>query len=95
MGRYTLTDRNGNPNVFNLEHNDNGLWLNNNWAKPDNKWNLDNQFAFRLRQSFFSALNLNSAVFLIWIIQIVPPPTKHFTDFVQFESNFLKLILGD
>ena len=31
------TDSNGNPNVFNLEHNTSGLWLNNNWANPDNK----------------------------------------------------------
>lgn len=80
MGRLTLADRNGNPSVFNLEHNDNGLWLNNNWTKPDNKWNLDNQFVFRLRQSFFSALN--SAVFLIWIIEIFSPTAEHFTNFV-------------
>ena len=33
------TDQGGNPNVFNLERNDDGLWLNNDWAKPDNTWN--------------------------------------------------------
>ena len=55
MARHTSTDRNGNPNVFNLKHNDNGLWLNNNWANPTNKWNLDYPFVFRLRQYIFSA----------------------------------------
>lgn len=54
----------GNPNVFKLEHNSNGLWLNNNWAKPDNNWNLDNEFVLRFRKYFFSALFL-SAVFVL------------------------------
>lgn len=43
------TDQGGNPNVFNLERNDDGLWLNNNWAKPGNEWNPDNEFVFRFR----------------------------------------------
>ena len=50
------TDSNGNPNVFNLKRNDDGLWLNNNWAKPSNEWNPNNKFAFRLRNCFLSAL---------------------------------------
>ena len=50
MARYTITDRNGNPNVFNLERNEDGLWLNNNWAKPENRWNSDYKFVFRLRK---------------------------------------------
>ena len=54
-GTPYIADRNGNPNVFNLERNDDGLWLNKNWAKPDNRWNPNNEFAFRLRNSFFSA----------------------------------------
>jgi hypothetical protein len=55
MACCTIADRNGNPNVFNLEHNDDGLWLNNNWANPDNEWNPNNKFVFRLRNSFLSA----------------------------------------
>jgi len=52
-----ITDRNGNPNVFKLERNDNGLWLNDNWAKPDNRWNPDNQVVFTLRKYYlFPAL---------------------------------------
>jgi hypothetical protein len=43
------TDSNGNPNVFNLNRNDDGLWLDNNWAKPSNTWNPDNEFVFHFR----------------------------------------------
>ena len=49
------TDSDSNPNVFDLERNDDGLWLNNNWAKPDNEWNSNNEFVFRLRNYFLSA----------------------------------------
>lgn len=48
------SDRSGTPNVFNLKRNENGLWLNRNFAKPDNRWNPKNEFAFRLRNYFFS-----------------------------------------
>ncbi len=50
--RTAQTDSDGNPNVFNLERNADGLWLDNNWAKPDNTWNPDNQLVFRLRNCF-------------------------------------------
>ncbi len=51
------TDRDGSPNVFNLNGNDDGLWLNgNNWAKPDNRWNPDNQFVFVSRNSLHFSL---------------------------------------
>jgi len=46
------TDRNSNSNVFNLERNEDGLWLNDNWANPDNKWNPDNEFVFSMRKSY-------------------------------------------
>ena len=46
-------DSDGNPNVFNVNRNDDGkAWLNDNWAKPDNKWNTDNEIIFRLRKCF-------------------------------------------
>lgn len=63
-GAIYETDSDGNPNVFNVNRNDDGKsWLNNNWAKPTNKWNSDNEVVFRLRKSFLSAL-LQVAVFL-------------------------------
>src|ERR1700733_14301561 len=51
-----ITDSDGNPNVFNVERDEDGLWLNNNFAKPTNKWNPENKFLFRLRKYFLSAL---------------------------------------
>ncbi|MBU4421699.1 hypothetical protein KKB41_01910 [Patescibacteria group bacterium] len=56
-GAAYKTDSDGNPNVFNMERNDDGLWLNNNWAKPTNKWNPDNEIVFRLRKYFLSAIS--------------------------------------
>jgi hypothetical protein len=44
-----ITDRHGDPNVFYLGHNDYGLWLYSNIAKPDRKWKLGRSFVFRLR----------------------------------------------
>jgi hypothetical protein len=41
----------GNPRVFELAHNVDGLWLNDNWAFPDLEWLLDLTFVFRLRKS--------------------------------------------
>ena len=82
MAGRTITDRNGNPNVFTVNHNDNGLWLNNNWTNPTNKWNLDNELMFRLRKYFFSVLN--EAVFLFRIGQIFLPTAKHFAGFIKF-----------
>lgn len=45
-----ITDRYGDPNVFDLAHNDDGLWLSNCFAKPDNEWNAGSEFVFRLRK---------------------------------------------
>lgn len=80
MTRRTKTDRDGNLNVFKLECNDDGLWLNDNWARPDNEWNPDNTFVFRLRNCFLSAAS-HVAVFLFGIVQIFLPASEHLTDF--------------
>lgn len=50
MARHT-NGSGGNPHVFNVERNEDGLWLNDNWAKPDNRWNPENSFVFRFRNS--------------------------------------------
>lgn len=39
-------DSDGNPNVFNVNRNDDGLWLNANNGRPDNEWNPENRFVF-------------------------------------------------
>ena len=50
MGMKQITDSDGNPHVFKLARHDDGLWLHDHWALPDNEWNPDNKFVFRLRK---------------------------------------------
>ncbi|MEK7181389.1 MAG: hypothetical protein AAB738_03620 [Patescibacteria group bacterium] len=54
-GRAYRNDSSGNPNVFKLERNEGGLWLNDNWANPTNKWNPEYEFVFR-KSFYFSRL---------------------------------------
>ncbi len=88
------TDSDGNPNVFKLEHNDDGLWLNDNWAKPDNEWNPDNKFVFRLRNSFLFR-GLHVAVFLFWIVQVFLPAAEHLADFPELQRNVFTMLVGN
>ena len=45
----------GDRNVFNLEHNDDGRWLNANNGHPDNGWNDNDRWVFvRSKLSHFS-----------------------------------------
>ena len=56
IGMKQIADRDGDPNVFNLARIEDGLWLYDNWAKPTNEWNPENEFVFRLRKYFLPAL---------------------------------------
>lgn len=71
------SDSDGNPNVFNVERNDDGSWLNNNWAKPTNKWNANNEFVFRLRKCLIP--RLHGAVFSFRIFEVLLPAPEHLT----------------
>ena len=51
IGMKQIAGSDGNPFVFSLERYDDGLWLDNRWAKPDDEWNSDHEFVFRLRKS--------------------------------------------
>ncbi|MEK9175028.1 MAG: hypothetical protein AAB795_00375, partial [Patescibacteria group bacterium] len=42
-----ITDRDGNPYVFDLDRDAYGLWLNNSWAKSTYEWNPCYEFVFR------------------------------------------------
>ena len=44
------SDSDGNPNVFNVERNDDGSWLRDDWAKPADVWDASYEFVFRLRK---------------------------------------------
>ena len=50
-GILYATDSDGNPNIFDVEHDDNGRWLNDNYGDPDNFWNGNNRFVFVRRKS--------------------------------------------
>jgi hypothetical protein len=53
-GTLYITDSNGYLNVFNVEHDDNELWLNTYNGNADNFYNADNLFVFVRRNSFIS-----------------------------------------
>ncbi len=83
-----VTDRDGNPNVFNLNEDEDELKLNANNAHADNKWNSDNQFVFRHRKSFLSRVLLEGAVFLFWVIQTLLPTAEHLAALVKLFRHF-------
>lgn len=47
-GTSYRTDSDGNLNIFNVEHDDDDLWLNANYGNPDNFYNGNNRFLFVL-----------------------------------------------
>jgi hypothetical protein len=51
MGMKQIADRHGFPYVFELARCGDGLWLNDDWAKPGSEWDPINKFAFCLRKS--------------------------------------------
>ncbi len=50
IGMKQITDRDGDPGVFELERDGDGLWLRSRWARSDRRWILDDEFVFRLRK---------------------------------------------
>ena len=48
------TDSDGDLKVFNVEHNDDGLWLGTNYDNPDNVWNGKYRWVFRRNFRYFS-----------------------------------------
>lgn len=51
-------DSDGDPNVFNVEHDSNGRWLNSNYGNPDNHWNSDNRWVFCRNSFHYSPLRI-------------------------------------
>jgi len=86
---YKRADRDGYPSVFNLNRDEDMLKLNANNARPENRWNADNQFVFLLRKSFFSALQ--NAVFLFGAIQTAFPCNKSSAGFLKFYGDHFNL----
>jgi hypothetical protein len=94
-GAVYITDRDGNLNVFNLNSEGDKLKLNTNNARPDNRWNSNNQFLFCSRKLvlFLARLTLSCRVFLFWVFQTFPPTAKHSAYFFQFLAYFLILFV--
>ncbi len=49
-GMKPIADSVGGPGVFGVARDGDEVWLNDNWAYPDFKWNPDDQFAFGVRK---------------------------------------------
>lgn len=45
-----ITDSGGDPGVFDVERDGDGRWLGSDWARPDDRWSLDNGVVVRLRK---------------------------------------------
>jgi len=45
-----ITDRDGDPGVFDLSRGEDGLWLGRSWVEPGRWWIADNCFVFRFRK---------------------------------------------
>jgi hypothetical protein len=50
VGMKQITDSDGNPDVFGLGRDDDGLWLHDDWASPDGTWGPRSEFVFSLRK---------------------------------------------
>jgi len=47
IGMKQITGSSGVPSVFRVARDDDGKrWLDNDWAKPEDEWNLENEFVF-------------------------------------------------
>lgn len=91
-GALYITDSNGNPNVFKVEHNDNGSWLNANNANPDNRWNDNNRFIFVSRNCRFLSYFLGEFCFASCavICPLQPPSILPISSiFVEMKIYFL------
>mgnify|MGYP001564003627 CR=1 FL=1 len=68
-GTLHITDSDGNPNLFNVNRDDDELWLNNDDGRLDNRWNGNNRFVFLRRKSLhFSSISVEEFCFIIMII---------------------------
>ena len=47
-----ITASDGDPNLLEVNRNDNGRWLDTYWDNPDNVWNRQNGFVFLAPQTF-------------------------------------------
>lgn len=89
-----LTDREGNPRLFNVNRNEDGSWLDNNDGNPDDQWNPDISFAFVARNPlhFSPGIVPSEFCFASWPLQ---PPSIRPTSSNGFESAAYFLVSND
>jgi hypothetical protein len=73
-GVLHITD--DDPNLLNVNRNDDGRWLNTTYDSPDNRWNRENGFAFIVSQlsSFLPLVFLGGVLFG----ELSAPAAEHF-----------------
>lgn len=64
-------DSDGNPNVFNVEHDDNERWLNTNWTNPTNQWNPENVWVFLRSNPLISLPALRWESFVSGVVRTI------------------------
>ena len=72
------TDSDGNLKVFNVEHDENGQWLNSNYANPENFYNGNKVWVFGRNYLGFSRLGREFCK----LVQTSYPTAKHFANFL-------------
>ncbi len=89
-----VTDSDGYPNVFKVEHDDNGRWLNSNDARPSDHWNPENRIVFvapGYSPHFFPGI---SGEFCFWSWPYHPPSIRP-TSLMRSESAMYFLLSND
>lgn len=77
-----LARSDGDPNLLNVNRDNDGRWLNAYNDRPDNRWNRDNGFAFAVSQ-FSSFLPYEGVLFC----DLAAPTAKHPADFFYFQGQ--------
>ena len=79
------SDSDGDLNVFNVNANADGLWLNTDNGHPDNRFDADNRVVFAVPAQLSSFLrgNIFCGVLFFGINQRSVPTAKHSPDFVE------------
>ncbi len=91
MAQRTFANSDGNLNVFNVERNEDGQWLNTNYGNPDNEWNPDNRWVFARRNSlYFPALAGFSFALFAWRIH----PPSCFPNSLKFSESVIYFLLS-
>ena len=70
------TDADGNPNLWNVNHDDDDRWLDNDNGRADNVWNPDNRFVFLRRNSLHFSPVLRSGEFCFVSCPFHPPSIR-------------------